>query len=77
MLLKNKDVSSGQPCLPLQAMALRKVVLLGPHMHSPENLLGNYYSNAAGHVTTPYEAIQVRSHGCIRLVPQHSVMHCT
>ena len=46
-------------------------------MHSPENLLGNYYSNAAGHVTTPYEAIQVRLHDCIRLVSQHSAMHCT
>ncbi len=77
VLLKNRDGSSGQPRLPLQAKALRKIVILRPHMHSPENLLGDYYSNAAGHITTPYEAIQVRLHSCTRLVPQHSTMHCT
>ena len=77
VLLKNRDDSSGQPRLPLRAEAVRKVVLLGPHVHSPENLLGNYYSNAAGHVTTPYEAIQVRLHGCTHLFPRNGAMHCT
>ena len=77
VLLKNRNITSGQPRLPLHREALKKVVLLGPHVHSPENLLGNYYSNAAGHVTTPYEAIQVRLHGCTHLVPQQSMLHCT
>ena len=75
VLLKNRKDSSGQPRLPLAA--LRKIILLGPHVHSPENLLGNYYSNAAGHVTTPYEAIQVRLHGCTCLVTRNSAIPCT
>ena len=34
--------------------------MAGPHAKSTEHLLGNYYGAIAGHVTSPFEALQVR-----------------
>lgn len=36
-----------------------QVVVAGPHAGSTEHLLGNYYGSIAGHITSPFEALQV------------------
>lgn len=65
VLLKNRRLGSGstKSRLPLDASALKRVIVLGPHANSSEMLFGNYYGNPAGHVITPFEAVKV-GHAC-------------
>ncbi|KAK9839864.1 hypothetical protein WJX81_007210 [Elliptochloris bilobata] len=57
VLLKNKD-AAGRRLLPLDAGALKKVVVMGPHARSSEVLMGNYYGTPARRITSPLEALQ-------------------
>ena len=59
VLLKNEDVGGGKQLLPLNAGALKKVVVMGPHARATEVLMGNYYGNPARRITSPLEALQV------------------
>ena len=59
MLLKNEDVGGTKRLLPLDAGALKKVVVMGPHARATEVLMGNYYGIPARRITSPLEALQV------------------
>ena len=60
MLLKNSDLGGGRRLLPLDASALKKVVVMGPHAKATEVLMGNYYGIPSRRIVSPLEALQVR-----------------
>lgn len=44
MLLKNPEhAATKSPVLPLSPTALKKIALIGPHVHSQKDLAGNYF----------------------------------
>ena len=60
MLLKNADLGGGRRLLPLDASAMKKVVVMGPHAKATEVLMGNYYGIPSRRIVSPLEAIQAR-----------------
>lgn len=60
VLLKNADLGGGRRLLPLDASAMKKVVVMGPHAKATEVLMGNYYGIPSRRIVSPLEAIQAR-----------------
>ncbi len=60
VLLKNADLGGGRRLLPLDASAMKKVVVMGPHAKATEVLMGNYYGIPSRRIVSPLEALQAR-----------------